>query len=66
MVDVECELLSGACLPVKVGVMGNGDREQNRAAFLSDMENSPLSSHSLLQFNAEGRAAEHRAELFDV
>ena len=28
-VDVGCEMLSGRCQPVKVGIMGSGDKEQS-------------------------------------
>lgn len=46
-VGVKCELLSGPCLALKVGTMGSRDREQSGAALLSDMENIPLTSHSV-------------------
>ena len=46
-VDVEYE--SRRCpvpaSPMKAGAVGGGDGEQRAAAFLSDMENSPLTSH---------------------
>lgn len=46
--------------------MGNRDREQSMAAFLSDMENSPLTSHSLSQFNVDRGTAERHSEIFEA
>lgn len=63
---VDVKLLSGLCLLVKVGIMGNRDREQSMAAFLSDMENSPLTSHSLPQFNVHRGTAERHSGIFEA